>query len=369
LVLAGILGSILLSTPSGHPPPGSPVQQRFTKGGEFRRFTPTNVVPEIEQINLGFTIMPYLDALLSRDEARRASTFTLALYRDMENDPNFHQLGSAMGWAYMGLLGRPLNVGHYYLYMPRRRGSAPYPALVFLHGSAGNFKVYTWVWSKLAQEQGMVILAPSYGFGNWDRAGAASVLQALDDAATVVDIDPDRVYLAGLSNGGLGVSHLAGMAPGRFRGLIFISPVMATEVVDGRAFQDAWRDRPILVVTGEADDRIPVGYVRQRAANLRAGGVQVTQVIYPGEDHFLIFSQAEKVMGDVSRWLDGTKDAGRMTNGTSRQSHYVNGRLKRIVVPGTGPLLLCAQISPPWATTRFLAMARPNPVPCESPDL
>jgi pimeloyl-ACP methyl ester carboxylesterase len=149
----------------------------------------------------------------------------------------------------------------------------------------------------------MVVIAPSFGFGNWDRAGMASVLQALDDAATVVDINQDRVYLAGLSNGGLGVSQLAVAAPGRFRGLIFISPVMATEIADGRAFQDAWRDRPVLLVTGEADRRIPVSYVRQRAAKLRAGGVQVTEVTYPNEDHFLFFSQPERVLGDISRWL------------------------------------------------------------------
>jgi hypothetical protein len=134
-------------------------------------------------------IMPYLDPILTRDQARRVSVFTLDLYRDMERDPDFHRLGSAMGWAYAELLGQPFDVGHYYLYVPRNRGSGPSPAIVFLHGSAGNFKAYTWLWSRLAEEQGMVVIAPSYGFGNWDRAGVVAVLRALDDAATLVDID------------------------------------------------------------------------------------------------------------------------------------------------------------------------------------
>jgi pimeloyl-ACP methyl ester carboxylesterase len=303
LILVGILTGIVLSTPTGHPQPDSPVQHRFTQGGRFRRYTLTNVVPEMEQINLGFLIMPYLDPILTRDQACRVSTFTLDLYRDMERDRDFHQLGSAMGWAYAEFLGRPFDVGHYYLYVPRKRGSGPSPAIVFLHGSAGNFKAYTWVWSKLAEEQGMVIIAPSFGFGNWDRSGVASVLQALDDAATVVDINQDQVYLAGLSNGGLGVSQLAEAAPERFRGLIFISPVMETKILDGTRFHHTWRDRPVLVVTGEADRRIPVGYVEQRVSNLRAGGVQVTEIIYPDEDHFLFFSQPENVLGDISSWL------------------------------------------------------------------
>ncbi len=303
LILAGVLGGILLSTPTGYPPSDSPVRHRFTRGGSFQSYRLTNIVPEIEQINLGFLIMPYLDPILTRDQARRVSVFTLDLYRDMERDPDFHQLGSAMGWAYAELLGQPFDVGHYYLYVPRNRGSGPSPAIVFLHGSAGNFKAYIWLWSRLAEEQGMVIIAPSYGFGNWDRAGVAAVLRALDDAATVVDIDQDQVYLAGLSNGGLAVSQLAQVAPGRFRGLVFISPVMATEIVDGSTFRDAWRGRPVLLVTGEADRRIPVSYVRQRAMSLKASGVQVTEVTYPGEDHFLFFSQPEKVLGDISNWL------------------------------------------------------------------
>lgn len=303
LTLVGVLAGILLSTPTGHPPPDSPVHHHFSRGGSFRSYRLTNIVPEIEQINLGFLIMPYLDPILTRDQARRVSVFTLDLYRDMERDRDFHRLGSAMGWAYAELPGQSFDVGHYYLYVPRNRGNGPSPAIVFLHGSAGNFKAYTWVWSKLAEERGMVVIAPSYGFGNWDRAGVIAVLRALDDAATVVDIDQDRVYLVGLSNGGLGVSQLAEVAPGRFRGLVFISPVMAAEIVDGRAFHDTWRGRPVLLVTGEADRRIPVSYVRQRVSNLEASGVQVTEVTYPGEDHFLFFSQPEKVLGDMSNWL------------------------------------------------------------------
>jgi pimeloyl-ACP methyl ester carboxylesterase len=101
----------------------------------------------------------------------------------------------------------------------------------------------------------------------------------------------------------LGVSQLAAAEPARFRGLVFLSPVMATEIVDGGAFRDAWRSRPVLVMTGEADERIPASYVRQRASNLRAGGVQVTEIVYPGEDHFLVFSQPQKVMDDIAEWL------------------------------------------------------------------
>jgi hypothetical protein len=40
------------------------------------------------------------------------------------------------------------------------------------------------------------------------------------------------------------------------------------------------------------------------------------------------------------------------------------GRVKEIRVPLPGSLW--AEIWPPWAATRLLAMARPRPLPCES---
>lgn len=307
MILTGIASIILLTTPSGNPPPDSPIQQRFTQPIQFNRFALSNIVPEVEQINLGFQVMPYFDSIFTSDQARRVAVPTFKIYRELESDSNFHELGSAMGWVYAELTSDPFDVGHYYLYIPRQRGSGALPAIVFLHGSVGNFKGYIWLWSKIAEKLGMVIIAPSYGFGNWDQASSLTAIErALDDAATQVEIDPERIYLAGLSNGGLGVSRAALADPDRYRGLIFISPVMDTNIVAGKTFLDQWRDRPVLVIAGEADERIPYDYVTKRIALLKAAGVDVTQSAYPGEDHFLFFSQADDVLNDISQWLVGT---------------------------------------------------------------
>jgi phospholipase/carboxylesterase len=214
-----------------------------------------------------------------------------------------------MGWAYAEVLGLPFDKGHYYLYIPQNRPAEPLPAIVFLHGSLGNFKTYTWVWAKLAEREGLVIIAPSYGFGNWRYADSVAVIsRALADATTQVTLDPQRLYLAGLSNGGLGVSHLAADQPEQYRGLIFLSPVMDTARVDSPMFHQAWHGRPVLVITGDADERIPLSYVQQRVAVLRAGEVAVTERVYPGEDHFLFFSQPEAVLDDISDWLATTTE-------------------------------------------------------------
>ncbi len=306
-VFIGLTGIILLAAPDGGEAwPGSLVSHRFTGETTFQRYALTNIIPEVEQVNLGFLLAPYLDPIITLEQARRVSAFTLELYQELENDLNFQRLGSVMGWAYAEVIGRPFDVGHYYLYVPQKRSDGPLPAILFLHGSGGNFKAYTWAWAKFAEKQGFVIIAPSFGFGNWSRPGGlAAASLALDDAATLIEIDPDRVYLAGLSNGGLGVSELAATFPERFRGLILLSPVMDTEIVNSAEFHDSWRESPILVITGEADQRIPVSYVERQVSVLQTGGVDVTYIAYPGEDHFLFFSQLTNVLSDISAWLSG----------------------------------------------------------------
>lgn len=304
VVWVALLFVILLSTPTGKVSPDSPVRHRFTTPTEFPRYNLANIVPEIEQVNLGFLVIPYMDPILTPKQASRVSDFTLELYREMERDPNFHQLGSVMAFAYADLLGQPPDAGHYYLYVPKKRGEGPLPVLLFLHGSGGNFKTYLWVWSRLAEQQGLIIIAPSFGFGNWLEPGATrSVLRALDDASTFIDIDEERVFLAGLSNGGLGVSQLAAAAPERFRGLIFLSPVMATGLLENQAFVENWKGRPVLVVTGEADERVPYEYVQRHVRQLKGAGARITMIAYPGEDHFLFFSRPDDILNDISKWF------------------------------------------------------------------
>lgn len=302
--LAVCLLVVFLRVPNGRPPADSPIQHRFFCSTKFAAYSIANVVPEIEQINAGFFAMPLLDSIFSQRQARAVRPFTLALYREMEADPNFHQIGSVLGWSYAEMFGRTFNIGHYYLYRPRKPAAGPRPALVFLHGSLGNFKTYTWVWSKLAERNGMVVIAPSFGAGNWDQPGGmAAVLAALDDAKKIVSIDDQRIFLAGLSNGGLGVCRLAQAAPRIFRGLLCLSPVLISEVLRDRSFQENWRGRNVLVISGEQDERIPWQYVAGQVEVMKSAGVRVTVRTFPGEDHFLFFSQPGPILAEVERWM------------------------------------------------------------------
>ena len=301
-----VLALIGFQAPSGRPRQGSPIQHRFSKGPiPFPQHSLFNVIPESEQINMGFLMMPFLDPYFTFGQAGRVSGPTRALYREMEADPDFHALGSAMVWAYPEMWGEPADVGHYYLYIPRHRRRGPIPAMVFLHGSMGNFKPYTWVLSRLAEKRGMAIISPSFGMGNWRLPESRQAVErALEDASRVVEIDRSHLYLAGLSNGGLGVSQVADAFPDRFRGLIFISAVFDPEVLSTAHFLNKWQGRPALVLAGEADERIPFSWTQEQVALLKAGKVKVFETSYPGEDHFLFFTRWKDLVETMSAWMD-----------------------------------------------------------------
>ncbi|MEM7333057.1 MAG: prolyl oligopeptidase family serine peptidase, partial [Chloroflexota bacterium] len=169
----------------------------------------------------------------------------------------------------------------------------------------GNFKTYLWVWAQFAEEHGYIIVAPSYGFGNWDRElGVTAVQATLADAVQKANIDPNRVILAGLSNGGFGATRVAEQFPDAYQGVILLSPGIDGQSIDNQAYAEGWNGRSHLIITGEQDKRIPVGYVNGRSQQLQNIGVDVTLHTFPKEDHFLFYSQPDDVMHLIAEWLE-----------------------------------------------------------------
>ena len=293
--------------PDGHPQSGAPVRNCYTGGGwRYNRMALGALLPEVDQFMLGFKLMPALDELLTTRQAGTLSALTRTIYAELEADPDFHALGSVMPNAYRELRGQRFDDGHYFLYVPPKLDMAlPAPALVFLHGSGGNFKAYTWLLSRIADDLGMVLIAPSYGMGNWDAKGCLrAVTAALDEVAETIRLDSDHIHLMGLSNGGLGVSRTAAGIDGeRFSSLIFLSAVCDLPALASPAFAETWNGKPVLVLTGRDDDRVPLAYEQDCADTMRAAGARVDMKIFEDADHFLFFSQRKEVITTISAWL------------------------------------------------------------------
>ncbi len=294
----------LLCIPSGKNLNSSPVSNRFLKPYSFNHFIITNLIPEIDQLRLGFFILPRLHKILTISQAEKLKNLLTPLYIQMEKDKNFYNLGSVLGSAEAELLGQRNPAEHYYIYIPSNISKKPLPVIVFLHGAGGNFKIYTWLWSQFAQKNGFIIIAPTLGFGDWSRPeGTQLVLKAIDDAAKIAQIDQKKIYLAGLSNGGRGVSRLAGQFPDKFKGLIYISPVIEPHLLNTKIFIDQWLKKPILIISGNEDDRIPIQSIEDQTKKWMSSNMDITLHLYPHEDHFLIFNQTQNIFEIISAWI------------------------------------------------------------------
>lgn len=294
-------------SPDGTTDSKARVKNCYVGGTEnYQRYALGALLPEVDQFMLGFKLVTAVDSLFTVKQARALGILTSTIYAELEADADFNALGSVMPDAYDELWGRRFDRGHYFLYVPPTLNrKIPAPVLVFLHGSGGNFKAYTWLLSRVADERGMVLIAPTCGMGNWDGPqGIGAVSAALDAAAKSVPLDMSQVHLAGLSNGGLGVSRVAASDLGkRFRSLIFLSGVCDEAAIAMRGFADQWRGKPVLVITGDSDDRVPLWFVNRYASSMRNAGARVETSTYENADHFLFFSHRDRCLAQLSDWL------------------------------------------------------------------
>jgi predicted esterase len=262
------------------------------------RYSPANIIPEVDQIAAGVNLARFRG--MGTREATRLRSLVLPIYEEMDNDADFHALGSAMGAGYRELVGLDYHTGHYYLFLPDATNGTRLPCLIFLHGLGGNTKACLWV---LSRQTRCAVIAPTFGMGNWDKPeGADFVVNVAREALAKYPLDAERVYLMGYSNGGMGVTRAAAKAPELFKGLIYLSPVTEDDLFSTAGFSSR-KDRKILFLQGGRDERIPCSVVQGTARSLKQLGFDVRLKVYDDEDHYLLFSQQEAVLGEIMEWM------------------------------------------------------------------
>jgi predicted esterase len=182
------------------------------------------------------------------------------------------------------VLGSRKVAGHYFLVLPSRP-SPPggFPALLFLHGFGGNYQVYASWLRQLADERGLAAILPTGSFkGTWWQPDEQAVaMRALSDVADRHVIDPQRVIVGGLSNGGVGACELAAV-PGRFQGLLAIAAFPPIEEA-----KRGIGNEPAVFVGALHDDRFPIDELRASVDAYRASGTPVGSIEVDG-DHLAI---------------------------------------------------------------------------------
>lgn len=301
---------VVAHAPKGTVTAQSDVRNIYAGGADrFSRCEVGNLLPEVDQIMLGLTLIPAIDPLFTQLQASKLKTWTAAIYQELDADESFHECGSAMPFVYDELLGSDDAVGHAFLYIPPKLDrTKPAPTLIFLHGSGGNFKAYLWLLSRLANRLNFAVLAPSYGMGYWSSRETSKVVDgAIAAAGKHMAIARDSIHVMGLSNGGLGVCQLARDSGARFRSMIFLSPVFDDESIQSHAFARECQQSKIFVLTGVLDDRVPINYVREHTETIALCGAKVTFETEDKADHFLFFSHKDRVLASIEKWLRTTQ--------------------------------------------------------------
>jgi pimeloyl-ACP methyl ester carboxylesterase len=301
LGVVGLVVAIARQVPAGPLLP-DPVLRSFVLGDErLMRPGVLGSVPEIDVVKLGTALFTRLIPGISAKHAQRIRRETLRLYREVNDRgdvPSVYHLGG------LELLGRRFDAGNYFAYVPASDPCKRLGAIVFLHGNGGNFTIMPWVWRAFAETHRYAIIAPTYGFGFWGEGGVEAVERVVDDALIRLPIDPKRLYLAGLSDGGNGVTRSGRAHPDRYQGLIYVSPTMRLDEVGSPAFVAGWKGRPVLVIQGDADRNVRKADVDPAVASLVKSGVGVTYRVFAGEDHFLFLGRSDEVFRVIADWIE-----------------------------------------------------------------
>ena len=163
------------------------------------------------------------------------------------------------GRAYSFSLSIPLT------YQP----SKGYGLVVCLHGAGFTGEAYLERWqARLGDEY--ILACPTYPAGAWfTRRAEDLVLATIQQVRRRYHVDPDRVFLTGMSNGGIGAwligmhyaPHFAGLAPMASGLDNVLMPFLAN-----------LRDTPIYIIHGAKDRVMPVELSRTIARELTALG-------------------------------------------------------------------------------------------------
>jgi predicted esterase len=193
----------------------------------------------------------------------------------------------------------------YTLYIPEDYSpERPLPLIVALHGAYGQGSEYVWTWLRPARSRGYAILAPKSLGDTWDMRASSidtrSVVRMFGEVTSEYSIDRDRVYLSGLSDGGI-FTYMLGLERSQlFRG---IAPVAGAlhQAVDWMLREGRGKDTPIFVVHGVHDFIFPVAFTRQTCNLLKQIGYDVTYEELPEWGHAIPYSINERL---VMPWFE-----------------------------------------------------------------
>lgn len=182
------------------------------------------------------------------------------------------------------------------------RGDEPVPLLIYLAGNAGPALEGFLIAEDAMTETDYLVLYPHAGQAWWEPRARAMMDALLTEVMTEFNVDPDRVFLTGLSNGGTAAYYFAALWPHRF------SAVVSAMGAGQFGIYGAEKERPVpgnlanvplLFLHGARDRTISVNNTHLTVALLEPRWAPLDVHVWPDRGHEITPGR-----GDDGRTLD-----------------------------------------------------------------
>ena len=172
-----------------------------------------------------------------------------------------------------------------------KAGAAAWPLILFLHGAGErgddlNMVRIHGIPKEAAQTEPFpfITLSPLCPADHWWGDYMEALIGLVEATITAYHVNPQRVYLTGLSMGGYGTWHLASAYPERF--------AAAAPICGGGFWMYGFPERvaamkevPVWAFHGGKDPVVNIEQTQIMVDALEAAGGDVTFTIYPDADH------------------------------------------------------------------------------------
>lgn len=267
----------------------------------------------------------YRDRILAPNDfsSSKIADFCLKLYHSNISGSDFYErlrdaepFEKLMGGEFT-LFTDSLNNSSHLVYIPTSyRPAQRHPLLIYLHGAvtreflpdATDFNRQHWV--KLAEKHQMLLLMPLANNQKiWFREeGYLHVMNSIQEVKSLFNIDDNRVFLTGFSDGGTGVSCLMTLANNPFAGGIIYNgaPLFRTRI-DKKftmAYQNAG-ERFLDIVATTEDELFNFKDVSAITSNVIRNNDKINFRVYEEIGHQFDYTDPE--FSILSKYIEGSK--------------------------------------------------------------
>ena len=221
--------------------------------------------------------------------ARNAGAIACELPDSLRARLTRRRASSSPGTSFRGMSAQSYRGWPYAMYVPDDyRGDEPFPLIVYLAGNAGPAVEGVQLGAPAFERTGYLVVYPN-AWGGWWRTNTETMVDSLlAEVMREYAVDPERVYISGLSNGGTGTLDYVSLWPQRFTAAVVAMGAGLFGFVEkggNRPFVSNVTHTPLLFLHGKRDQVIDVSATTNTVDSLRAQHADVALKLFPDRGH------------------------------------------------------------------------------------